>query len=178
MPVQILWGHGPSSGGQPNDKEETTMSDGPKDTPYRFGSGAMNPDISRLFSNLKMPAIPEATALLDMHRRNLATLAAANKMMFEGAQAIVQRQMELMQRQVSDLSEAAKTLAAPGGPQDKAVKQTELVKSAYEKSVGDARELEDLMRNSSTEALDMVHKRFLASLDELKAAVEKTKAAG
>jgi phasin family protein len=176
MPVQILWGHGPS--GQPNDKEETTMSDGPKDTPYRFGSGAMNPDISRLFSNLKMPAIPEATALLDMHRRNLATLAAANKMMFEGAQAIVQRQMELMQRQVSDLSEAAKTLAAPGGPQDKAVKQTELVKSAYEKSVGDARELEDLMRNSSTEALDMVHKRFLASLDELKAAVEKTKAAG
>ena len=68
MPVQILWGHGPSSGGQPKDKEETTMSDEPKDGPYRFGGGAMNADMSRLFSNLKMPAIPDA-ALADSNRR-------------------------------------------------------------------------------------------------------------
>jgi phasin family protein len=148
------------------------------DSPNRFMGAAGMPDVTRLFSSLKMPAIPEATALLDMHRRNLATLAAANKMIFEGAQAIVQRQMELAQRQVADLSEAAKSLATVTGPQERVAKQTALVKSAYEKSISDLKELEDLMRSSSTEALDMVHQRFLASLDELKGAVEKSKPAG
>jgi hypothetical protein len=51
------------------------------------------------------------------------------------------------------------------------------MKQAYEKSVADLKEVEDLLRKSSTEALDLVHHRFIEALDEVKAAVESNKPA-
>ncbi len=153
------------------------MSDLFNESMKRFASGTIAADMARMFSGAKLP-MPELTALMEMHRRNLETLTVANKMIFEGAQAIGQRQMELVRRQMTDLTEAARSLSTASGPGERAVKQTELLKSAYQKSVDDLRELEDLLRSSSTEALSMVHKRFLDSLDELKLAVEKEKPAG
>ncbi len=131
------------------------------------------PDMSKYFASMKMPSMPEVTALMETHKRNLATLAAANKLIFEGAQAITQRQVEVMRRQVTDVTEAAKLLAAPGDAKERAVRQADLIKQAYEKSVADLKEVEDLLRKSSTEALELVHHRFVEAMDEVKAAVEK-----
>jgi phasin family protein len=130
-------------------------------------------DMTKYFSSLKLPAMPEVAALMETHKKNLAALAAANKLVFEGAQAITQRQVELIRRQVTDVTEAAKMLTAPGDSRDRAVRQAELMKHAYEKSVADLKEVEDLLRKSSTEALDLVHHRFVEALDEVRAAVEK-----
>jgi phasin family protein len=130
-------------------------------------------DMTKYFSSMKMPAMPEVAALMETHKKNLAALAAANKLVFEGAQAITQRQVELIRRQVTDVTEAAKMLAAPGDARERAARQAELMKQAYEKSVSDLKEVEDLLRKSSTEALDLVHHRFIEALDEVKAAVEK-----
>jgi phasin family protein len=134
-------------------------------------------DMTKFFSSLKMPSMPEVAALMETHKRNLAALAAANKLVFEGAQAITQRQVEVIRRQVTDVTEAAKVLAAPGDAKERAVRQAELMKQAYEKSVADLKEVEDLLRKSSTEALDLVHHRFIEALDEVKAAVESHKPA-
>jgi phasin family protein len=131
-------------------------------------------DITKYFTSLSMlPAFPEVTALLEVQKRNLATLAAANKLLFEGAQAITQRQVEVVRRQVADATEAARVLATTVNPQERTLRQTELVKTAYEKSISDLKEIEDLLRKSSGEALELVHSRFLEAVDEVKAAVEK-----
>jgi phasin family protein len=131
-------------------------------------------DITKYFSALSMlPAFPEVTALVETQKRNLAALAAANKLIFEGAQAITQRQVEVIRRQVTDATEAARVLATTVNPQERTLRQTEMLKTAYEKSVSDLKEVEDLLRKSSTEALDLVHSRFLEAVDEVKAAVEK-----
>ena len=131
------------------------------------------PDMTKYFSSLKMPSIPEVAALMETHKRNLAALAAANKLIFEGAQAITQRQVEVIRRQVTDVTEAAKMLSAPGDAKERAVRQADLMKQSYEKSVADLKEVEDLLRKSSTEALELVHHRFIEAMDEVKAAVEK-----
>jgi len=92
---------------------------------------------------------------------------------FEGAQAITQRQVEVIRRQVTDVSEAARVLAAPGDARERTLRQAELMKQAYEKSVADLKEVEDLLRKSSTEALELVHHRFVEALDEVRSAVDK-----
>ena len=131
-------------------------------------------DLTKYFASLNMlPAFPAVTALMETQKRNLAALTAANKLIFEGAQAITQRQVEVVRRQVADATEAARLLATTTNPQERTVLQTEMLKSAYEKSVSDLKEVEDLLRKSSTEALGLVHSRFLEAVDEVKAAVEK-----
>ena len=135
-------------------------------------------DMTKYFSSLKLPAMPEFAALMETHKRNLAAFAAANKLVFEGAQAITQRQVEVIRRQVTDATEAAKMLATPGDAKERTARQAELMKQAYEQSVADLREVEDLLRKSSTEAMNLVHHRFIEAMDEVKAAVEHTPPAG
>jgi phasin family protein len=79
---------------------------------------------------------------------------------------------------VTDVTEAAKVLAAPGDARERATRQAELMKQAYERSVSDLKEVEDLLRKSSTEALDLVHHRFIEAMDEVKAAVDKPPSEG
>lgn len=135
-------------------------------------------DFAKFFSSLNLlPNFPEVTALVETQKKNLAALTAANKLIFEGAQAITQRQIEVVRRQVTDATEAARVLATTVNPQERARLQTELVKEAYEKSVSDLKEVEDLLRKSSTEALGLVHARVLEAVDEVRAVVDK-KAAG
>lgn len=128
-------------------------------------------DLTKFFSSFSFPAGPEMTALMETQKRNLAALAAANKLVFEGAQALTHRQMEVMRRQMTDVAEATRSLVTVTDPKERTLRQTELVQAAYEKSVSDLREVEDLLRKSSSEALDLIHSRFLAAMDEIKGAM-------
>ncbi|GAB0116202.1 phasin family protein [Acidisoma sp. 7E03] len=130
-------------------------------------------DFTKLFASFSFPASTEMTALMETQKRNLAALTAANKLLFEGAQAITQRQMEAMRRQMTEVAEATRSLVTVTDPKERTVRQTDLVKSAYEKSVSDLREVEDLLRKSSSEALDLIHSRFLAAMDEVKSAMDR-----
>lgn len=130
-------------------------------------------DLTKLFSSFSFPAGPEMMALMETQKRNLAALAAANKLIFEGAQALTQRQMEVMRRQMTDVAEATRALTMVTDPKERSVRQTELVKTAYEKSVSDLREVEDLLRKSSGEALDLIHGRFLEAMDEVKGVMDR-----
>ncbi|GAB0114009.1 phasin family protein [Acidisoma sp. C75] len=130
-------------------------------------------DFSQFLASMPLPMAPELTALMETHKRNLAALTAANKLIFEGAQAITQRQMEVMRRQMADLTQATTMLATTAEPKERAARQAELLKTAYEHSVSDLREVEDLLRKSSSEALDLIHGRFLAALEEVKTVMEK-----
>ncbi|WP_284946115.1 phasin family protein [Acidisoma cladoniae] len=152
------------------------MSDVSKDAAAHMFGDAMKTAsdmTTKYFASFKPPALPEMSALMEMQKRNLSALAAANKLVFEGAQAIAQRQVELMRRQVSDVSEAVKTLNSSVDAKDRTAKQAELIKLAYAKSVADLKEVEDLMRKSSAEALELVHRRFVEAMDEVKTVVVK-----
>jgi phasin family protein len=50
-----------------------------------------------------------------------------------------------------------------------------MVKVAFEKALGDMKELAEMVARSNTDAADLLNKRFTASLDELKGAVQKAK---
>lgn len=135
-------------------------------------------DFTRIFSEMKLPPVPDMEALMTAHRRNMEALSAANRVALEGAQAVARRHMEIMQQTMAEMTETMRTLASVNAPQDKAAKQAELLKNAYERAVANTRELSDLIQKSNGEALSVLNHRFAEAMDEIKTLMEKAKQAG
>jgi len=135
---------------------------------------AMSQEFVKKLGSLNAQALPDAEGLIAAHKRNLEALTAANKVALEGAQAVARRHLEILQQTSAELAETIQAMSSAGSPQAKAARQTELVKHSYETAISNVRELRDLISQSSGEAVDMLNKRFLESLDEIKALVEKS----
>ncbi|HET9019851.1 MAG TPA: TIGR01841 family phasin [Acetobacteraceae bacterium] len=135
-------------------------------------------DFTKLFSEMKLPPVPDMEALMTAYRRNMEALSAANRVALEGAQAVARRHMEIMQQTMTELTETMRALATVNAPQEKAAKQAELLKQAYEHAVANTRELSDLIQKSNGEALSLLNRRFAEAMDEVKALMEKAKTAG
>jgi phasin family protein len=123
---------------------------------------------------MQLPALPDMEAVLSTYRRNLEVLSQANRVALEGAQAVAKRHMEILQQTMAELTENVQALAAIESPQAKAAKQAELLKRAYERAVGNTKELSDLIRHANAEALGLLNRRFMETMDEVKALMEKT----
>jgi phasin family protein len=146
-----------------------SKSGGPKAPP---GAG-LSADFTKLFSEMKLPAMPDMEAFIAANRRNIETFTAANRVAMEGAQAIARRNMEIMQQSMAELTDGMKALATAEGPQAKAAKQAEMLKQAYEHAVANMQELRDLIQQSNAEALALINHRFVEAMDEVKALAEK-----
>ncbi len=133
-------------------------------------------DFSKLFDGLRMPAMPDMDLMLGAYRRNLEALSAANRVALEGAQQVARRNMEIMQQTMGEMTEAMRGLSSTESPQDRAGKQAELLKHAYERAVTHMKELADLIQRSNGEALDVLNQRFTEAVNEARAMVEKSRA--
>ena len=131
-------------------------------------------DFTRLFSELKLPGVPDMEVLQSAIRRNMETLTALNRITLQGAQTVAARHMEIMQQTMSELSETLRSLATLADtPQAKAAKQTESLKKAYEQAISHTRELSDVIQRSNTEAMELLSHRFTEALDEVKSLASK-----
>ncbi len=131
-------------------------------------------DFTKIFAELKFPAVPDIDAFVSASRRNIETLTAANKLALEGAQAVARRHMEIVQQSMAEIGEAVRSLATSETPQAKAARQAELLKAAYERSVANIKELSDMIQRSNEEALQLLHRRFTEAMDEVKALADKS----
>jgi phasin family protein len=132
-------------------------------------------EMTRRFTEMRFPTmIPDSSALLAAHRRNMEVLANANRLALEGAQAVARRHMEIMQQTMTELSEHVRELATTESPQAKAARQAALVKKSYEHAVANIRDLSDLIQKSNGEALHVLSERFKEAMDEIKGLVDKS----
>lgn len=132
-------------------------------------------DFTKAFSAMKVPQMPDMDVVLGAYRRNLEALSEANRVALEGAQAVARRHMEIMQKTMSELSEQLRHMSAMDTPQDRAAKQAELLKHAYETAVANMRDLGDLIQRSNHDAVEMLNKRFSEAMDEMKNLVDSRK---
>lgn len=128
-------------------------------------------DPMRLLSEMRLPMV-DVQALAEAQRRNLEALSAANRVALEGAQAVARRHMEILQQSMSEMTDAVRGATA-GNPQDQAAKQAAMVKTTYERAVGNMKELADLIQKSNAEALTVLNKRFSEAMDEVRGLVGK-----
>ncbi|HEY8290163.1 MAG TPA: TIGR01841 family phasin [Acetobacteraceae bacterium] len=131
-------------------------------------------DFTRLFAELKIPAMPDMDAFATANRRNMETFTAANRVALEGAQAVARRHMEIMQQSMSEMTDAIRSLSTTEAPQARAARQADLLKQGYERAVGNLKEISDLIQRSNTEAINLLNRRFVEAMEELKALAEKS----
>ena len=115
-------------------------------------------------------------AIFDMQRKNVEAFTAASQTFTQGLQTVAKRQSEIARQQVEQFQSLLTTAAPTAKVEDNLVKQADLVKAAYEKNVSNARELQDILTKVTTEASDILSRRVVASLDEIKSVAQKTKA--
>ena len=68
---------------------------------------------------------------------------------------------------------SAKDLSCSGTPKELAEKQAELVQSAVEKALANSAELSELVKSSQEAVVKQINERFLASIQEMKDAINK-----
>ena len=117
----------------------------------------------------KLPGF-DVTTVLDIQRRNVEALIAANQTIAQGLQTVVQRQGEIARQSVKQFQDLVSFKPSSASVTETLVKRIDLTKTSYEKSVADARELGDIVIKVGSEAGDILSRRVVASLDEVKAA--------
>ncbi|MCX7371395.1 MAG: phasin family protein [Alphaproteobacteria bacterium] len=125
-------------------------------------------EFMRMFAEMKLPAMPDMSAITEAHKRNIEALTTANRLAMEGAQAVARRNMEIMQQALGEMNETIRAFTTEQTPQAKAARQAELMKSAYEQAMINMREISDLIQKSNTEAMDVLNSRVSTALDEMR----------
>ena len=134
-----------------------------------------NTDVTKIFETLKLPAAPDMEALLAVQRRNIEAMTQAYTVTLRAGQEVNRRHMEIMRQAMSDLGETMRAMTAPGNPQEKNQRQVELLRKAYEHAAENMREMSETIQHASTEAVEVINKRFVESLGEVKALSDKPK---
>lgn len=133
-------------------------------------------DLSKYLTEFKTPGV-DVDAIVSVHKKNMETLTAANKLAYEGFQAVVRRQAEIIRQTMEDASTASSTISDLGSANDRIAKQTALMKEAFEKNLSNVKELAELLIKSNNEVFDLLSARVSQSLDEVKTQLEAAPAA-
>jgi len=117
-------------------------------------------DFSKMLSGYKIPGI-DFSALVDREKKNIEALTKANKIAFEGWQALVRRQSEILQ-------ETMKEAIANARKQDATKHQFEVAKEGFEKALANMRELAEMATKSQKEAFEVVRQRVDENIEHFK----------
>ena len=131
-------------------------------------------ELTSKLKDYRLPGI-DFDAVVASQRNNVEALAKASRAAFEGAQAVAKRQAEILQETMNQTAKSFGTLAEAGSPSEVAAKQAELAKEAFEKAVGNMRELAEMVTKAQQGAIDTMSGRISQSLDEIKQTALKMK---
>lgn len=123
-------------------------------------------DLSKMIEQFKLPGIDTAE-IVAARRKDIDALVQANQAAYEGMQALASKQAEMLKEAMQDIQAAVKGAAGGVGVGDPG-KQGELARKAYEKVLGDMKELAEIARKSQAEAMASITERGTQNLEEVK----------
>lgn len=132
-------------------------------------------DFTKIFQDAKLPAF-DVSAVLASQQRNFDALSEANRRFAASFQAIGKRQAEIFQESIKELADASKDAFSVSSPEANAVKQGELAKKVLDRALVNAREIAEMAAKANAETFEVINKRVLAGMEELKQTVTKAKA--
>ncbi len=112
------------------------------------------------------PSFPkfDVEAWMALHKANLETVVAAQKIVFDFWQTVAKRQVEMMKETLGKAEGFMKGFDAKKQPKE----YVEEAKAVLEKAMADAKETLDLGMKAQAEVVDLFVKRATANLDEAK----------
>jgi phasin family protein len=132
-----------------------------------FDPTKMVDELSKMMKQYNLPNV-DMDSIVAGRKKDLEALTAANRVAFEGLQAVAKRQGEILQETMGEASKVVDALSKAGSPQDVAAKQAEIAKEGFEKALSNMRELAEMVTKANQEATSTINARISASLDEIK----------
>jgi phasin family protein len=129
-------------------------------------------DLTKMMRNYQMPGV-DWQELMASQQKNVAALTKANQLLMQGAQTVMQRQVEILQKAMAEAVEASQELMREGDPQAGAQKRFELARASFEAAIKNMRELAELATKSNQEALEVINQRAVESFEEIKKSLEQ-----
>jgi phasin family protein len=117
-------------------------------------------DFTKLLSQFRIPGVDFAS-IVDRERKNIEALAEANRVAFEGWQALIRRQSEILQ-------EAMKQAVADASQEDALKRRADLAKDRFESALNNMRELAEMATKSQKDAFDVVRKRVEENMESFR----------
>jgi len=124
-------------------------------------------DFKKYADQFQMPGMNNQ-ALVEAQRKNMEALAQANRIAFEGAQAVVQRQQDIVRQAMDEATKAMQQVQNAGSNEERVAKQAEIMKKAFETAHKNVRELTEMSTKSNSEAIELINKRVAESFDEMR----------
>ncbi|MBS0453140.1 MAG: TIGR01841 family phasin [Proteobacteria bacterium] len=114
-----------------------------------------------------------AGAIAANGRKDLEALMRANQKSYQGLQAVVQRQTEMLRDSITAWQGTVK--AMPGNdPKENIAKLDAMGRAAFKQALDDIRELADMAAKSQAEAFEIVRGRIASNVDEVKRMLKQT----
>ena len=128
----------------------------------------------KIGEQLKVPSF-DATRIMEQHQKNIDAMTRSWQAMAGGATALANKQREIFESAVKDMTEMAKDYKPSGSPQEIFAKQTEFAKKAMEAAIANTRDIAELVQKSGAEAATIIHDRMKESYEEIRSGLEKKK---
>jgi phasin family protein len=144
------------------------MKDVPMNSFQAAGFPFVNADLTRAWSNLKLPSL-KIGELLEVHRKNASALSNANQVVFDGLTTLAQRQGELLKATVNDCSKVTREALTGASFEERATKQADAARHICVSSVACLQELSDIAMKTNVTAVDILNARVSEALDEFRA---------
>jgi phasin family protein len=131
---------------------------------------AANPfdfDVTKFFADFRYKPI-DVEAVWAAQRRNIEALSQANHAAVEGVQALARRQIELTREAFEGITTLLRDLAQPVSTEERIAKNTDYVKQMLDKSMSHTREVTGIATRAGAEAAEILRKRTVEGLDELR----------
>ncbi len=123
---------------------------------------------------LPMPAIPAGAvfaALIAIQARNLEALAAAQKAAMQGMSTLAKQQQAMLAARFQDAASLPAALTLDTDPRAAVAKPFDSIKSAILDGQAQSNLMNELAGQAGAGVASILQNRFLASLDEMKAAL-------
>lgn len=127
---------------------------------------------SKFGRDLKLPKV-DVEAIVSHHRKNLEALEKSARTGAEGASSLLQRQREMLQDALREITDMAQNYRTPGNPQELVAKQTEFARKSFETALKNAGEVTELVKKSGAESVDILRNRIKEAMEEIRAGYEK-----
>jgi phasin family protein len=137
-----------------------------------FDPSEMIEELGKAFSSAELPGV-DLGSVLETQRKNVEALTQANQRAFETAQAMLDRQMEMLKEALTEASGALSGGSAAKSPTEAAAKQGELLKQLMERALGNLREMTDFVTKANADALATIRKRVAESIKEIRKASKR-----
>jgi len=113
-----------------------------------------------------LPLAGAAGAIVESGRKDLQALVKANEKSYEGLQAVVQRQTEMLKTSIEEWQGTMKGLSAKD-PREGFAKLDAMGKAAFKQALDDIRELSEMAAKSQADAFEVVRDRIRSNVDEV-----------